>query len=307
MTQRRLAIVDGLSLVGKELRRRIARGAAGGVDVVLLDRDERVGTVVETGGEPTVVGPVDDGSLAEADLVAVCGGAELVKPHLAALAAADTAVVDLTAELAARSGSEPRVVPVPAPPESLFAELVAAIAATVEIAEAHGCAFEPACARGEGGIEELHEQTVAVLNFRPAPTATLAARLAFDLVPSAHRTVAAGDLTVIRVPVFLGLGLLLQARCAASVSRTALDRALVAAGIEVAAAGDDPPTPGELAGDEAPEAIRAALLTPDGDAPDGDVVRLWAVDDYAGRHAASALACLGDRFSGTGSSPKSPK
>ena len=50
--------------------------------------------------------------------------------------------------------------------------------------EATVVVFQPASAAGAGGVEELYQQSVSLLNFHDLPRAVFGRQIAFNLVPS---------------------------------------------------------------------------------------------------------------------------
>ena len=91
-----IAIVDPLTVVGKELRRVLADSALPLLGVYLHDRPERAGAVTEYAGEPALVTALDESALDGADVFAFCGAADLLAEHAEALRARGVRVLDLS-------------------------------------------------------------------------------------------------------------------------------------------------------------------------------------------------------------------
>lgn len=161
---------------------------------------------------------------------------------------------------------------------------------------------EPASERGQRGITELHNQTAALLAFKPLPKDVFDAQLAFNTLPKlgddaqlsladierrifsqtlrlaaqvkAQAAAAQMSLRLIQAPVFHGYSMSLFAEFPAKADRNLVEEALACAQIEVRALGEEAPdsvaaasTSGLMAGD-----IRV-------DAANPKAVWIWVVFD----------------------------
>ena len=157
--------------------------------------EEESGTLTEIGGEPAFLSKLDPDTVDEADVLILAGSTESSKT---ALAAKPTGlVIDLT--YMAEDDPQARV---RAPmvegqdyrPDHTGPQIVAhpaAIAVGAVLKRLHETwpvqraivqIFEPASERGTGGIEELQQQMVSLLSFKPLPKAVYDAQLSFAML-----------------------------------------------------------------------------------------------------------------------------
>lgn len=211
MTKHSFAVVGGSTLLGRELRE-VFEALPGEIDLKLLDAEEgeAVG-LVEDAGEPVVVGPLDEESLAAATVVLFAGGVASTRRAWEMLETRKPRpfVVDLSGSLAATPGAQlraPSVEP-PAFPVEKDAVQVIAHPATVALAllfrralavgAVHSAVvnlFLPASEQGNPGLDELHQQTVSLFAFHDMPKAVFGEQLAFNLLPALGEEASAGKL-----------------------------------------------------------------------------------------------------------------
>lgn len=214
-----LALLDATTLLGGELRETLSRRHDLWRDVRLLTTaPEDVGLVTEFGGTAALVQAWEPGGLAGVDLLFSCGPHAPAAPLVAELAGRGTAIavapdmvsatgVPVVAGVnleAARAGG---LLVSPRPAVILLAHLLHPLAGHQPrgvVAQA----IEPASGRGQEGVDELLEQTRAILSFKTdKPQQVFGSQLAFNLLPAVAPTAAlAGQLQrVLRSDAPIGL------------------------------------------------------------------------------------------------------
>ncbi len=195
---RTVAIVHPTSLLGKELRERLAMRSDLVRELRLLSADEEeVGQLTEAAGAAAFVGRLDADSLADVELVFFCGASSADREALAGLprgavavllvddAAADglpAAVAGVREDLLA---GHDRVVSPPA--EAVLVATLAGALSAFEPRRLDGTVFAPVSDQDDAGIDELFEQTRRILAFEGTPRPKLfPAQIAFNLLPSAR-------------------------------------------------------------------------------------------------------------------------
>lgn len=193
----RLALLHPTTLLGKELRERLANRPDLCRELRLVSTDENeVGTLTEVAGAASFVTRFDEESFDGVDLALFCGDVARDRPALAALSS------DLPAVVLSRgaTASEGRFAVAGVRPEGWLGHerLVSPHPAAIALAllldplaalgprRATATALMPVSVADEAGLEELFEQTRGILAFSGAPKARLfPAQIAFNLLPSA--------------------------------------------------------------------------------------------------------------------------
>ena len=305
MAGHRLVLVDPISLKGKELSAVLAGRDLAFSDVVLLDRAEAAGTLSEFAGAAAVVRALDTEPLEPSDVVVFCGAPDLLVANAQRLEQRGNRVIDLT-DGAPIAGSRvvlagvndanlegSRWLRAPHPGAVVIGRVLHALREAAPVLRAEAVVFEPVAARGPGAIDELHQQVVELLSFRPAPAGVLGTRLAFNVVPASgseewDRESQIGDevrfvlgseapavqVQSIRAPVFLGLAVSLSLELEEDCDVTLVGE-ILAESPWLALPPGLPATPGDLPGDDGariwvtPMAVRETAR-----------VRVWAATDW---------------------------
>ncbi len=191
-----LAIVNPATLVGEELRQGLERRTGLWSELRLLATEqEAVGAVSEIRGAAALVGGCDAEALAGVELAFFCGRAAGIRGALADLPEASTAIV-LAPDASAADGP-PIVAGVnlgavrrggalvsPHPAAIALAHLLHPLRA-FGVDEAVAVVVQPASVRDQPGLDELFEQTRAILSFQTHPPhAVFGHQLAFNLLPA---------------------------------------------------------------------------------------------------------------------------
>ena len=186
--------------------------------------------------------------------------------------------------------------------------LLAALVRRTTIRRALVHIFEPASERGKKGVDELQQQTVAVLNFQKLKTAVFDAQLSFNLLArygeeameplegveqriernvasllSAYPAIPMPSLRLIQAPVFHGHSFSLWVEFAENPGVAALAEALKDAGVDVRL--DEPPSNANVAGQSG---LSAGAIAIDSNQP--RAAWIWAVADNFRLAAENAVA-----------------
>jgi len=168
-------------------------------NVRLLEHGSEEAIISEYAGHATLIGALEPEALADRDLVFLCGSAEESATCLLWQRRPGSLFVDLsgaaasrgevpTVSLAAGSPVNGHPLPTVAAPHALsyaLSRLLAPIEKATGVAHAEAVMLRPAADFGDAGLEELHKQTVSLLNFGEVPKETYGRQVAFNLVPQA--------------------------------------------------------------------------------------------------------------------------
>ena len=331
----RIAIVGAASLAGKELAEAIAESPFAAAQVFLMDEAEGLGQIEPVGDEVTVITAIDADSFTHVDYVFFTGSPQQTLAHWQAASAAHASIIDLTGALEAEPGvlvMSPWVRdaienPVGVAPDLKTPALVPAhIAATVVSllmarlgdAAAVRCAwasiFEPASQHGRSAVDELHQQTVALLNFQSMPKDVFDAQATFNLSPALgelakydiyaietiirlHCALLSGGrisvpgIQLVQAPTFHGYCLSLGVELEQPVTLDHMEAALSGEHLDVVLSENDPPNNLSSAGqDDILLRIRSAS------AGSGPSTRywIWAAFDNLKLASMHAIACAGE-------------
>ena len=277
----KIAIIGAASLRGKELNEALADSAFSKANVVLLDEEAEAGRIEASGDEATLIQRIDRDSFDHVDFAFFCGSPEVTRKHWQEALSAGANVIDLSYELEGEPG-----VPVCAPwlqaaaggnadglslstkaivsahPVSLALALLMARLEQTQVRSASATVLEPASEYGAAAIDELHQQTVSLLNFQSLPKEIYDEQMAFNVVPSFGESKIVGQtearirrqyaviqrspanglaIQVVHVPVFHGVGLSIAVEFHDAVTRSRVESALGSEHIEVIGDDVDPP------------------------------------------------------------------
>lgn len=206
MRKRKWVLIGGDTLPGQEVRDYIDEHH---LPVVLLSTssqpEDRV--LTEREGELAVLEPLDEATLdgAEALLLAASESMNDRALDLAAALIPKPALIDLLGQYESHPSARLRAPGIEQPPADVTdsIEVVAHPAAVALAKLLHALhrfsplrsvvanVFEPVSSRGKAAIDELHKQTVSLLNFSQQPRHVFDAQVAFNLLPrfgdQAHR------------------------------------------------------------------------------------------------------------------------
>jgi aspartate-semialdehyde dehydrogenase len=192
-----VAIVGGESLLGAELRDVISESLLGS-NIKLVGSEEQPGVAVlsEQGGEPVVITPLDDERLASSRIVFFAGSQTSTRMALARIASATPFLIDLThaledepdarlrAPAAEPTGyqTQSRLHVIAHPASIVLGAFLRRLHSQFPVARAVAHVFEPVSERGRAGVNELQQQTIDLLSFRPIQKKNFDAQLSFNLL-----------------------------------------------------------------------------------------------------------------------------
>ncbi len=322
MTRARWLLIGGETLLGQEIRGLVEERKLP-IDLVLASAGPQERVLTASEGELAVIPPLDDVSVEEAAVLILAGAEETHREarRLALAARRPPALIDATGAL--ENLAEARVcapvldlpplggarqVHVPAHPLAVALARLLAAFQKPRVARSVVTVFEPASERGRAGLDELHQQTVSLLNLKALPKQIFDAQVAFNLLPrygqDAPLALAAVErrieqhlasllgplgldlpsLRLLHAPVFHGyaLNVWLEFNSPAAVDDAA--RALAAAAFDVRGPDQEPGSNTATAGESG---ITASDLTPDRNA--AHALWLWLAFDNLRAHADNVL------------------
>jgi aspartate-semialdehyde dehydrogenase len=194
----RAAVVGASTLLGKELADELNQAKTVTWDLTLLDTPEAGGQITAAGDEALVIQPVSAEAFAHIDVAFFAGEQATVLEFWKIAHAAGASIVDLTGAL---EGKPNVIVRTPFVEDGTELDLttvavVSAHAAAIILASANvellplglrrmaATVLQPASELGSAGVEEMHQQTVGLLSFKPLKKDVYDAQVAFNVVAS---------------------------------------------------------------------------------------------------------------------------
>ncbi len=284
-----VAVVGASTLRGKDLVQLLEERPLPLDGMRLFDDVAGAGTLTEAAGEPAFIQPLDEDSFRGVDLAFFACEENFAVQHWPAAERAGAAVIDLSGALSTVRSAVPWIpaldalLPPPRPPvaplynspgaATIVACTIAAAMARFPVRRVAAVFFQPVSERGQAGIEELESQTAKLLSFQPIAKDVFDTQVAFNLLDrfgeasrehlddiraSVARDVAlylAGRLPVpavqlIQAPVFYSFAFSVYLELDAPRETAELERALEAAGVKLAAAGEPSPSNVSVAGNQ---------------------------------------------------------
>jgi aspartate-semialdehyde dehydrogenase len=326
----RVALLGSNSLLGREIRD-LAANAEPTLPLRLIAEDEdQEGSLTRLGDEPAIVEALTEDALSDARAVFLAGSAVSSRKALElAGEAPDFAIIDLTFAAEERPDARLRA-PMVETPETKAGEdsgavhviaHPAAIALALFIRRLHAHdpirrsviqIFAPASEHGKRGVEELQQQTVSLLSFKPLPQAVFDAQSGFTMLAKygteapttleetelrierhlATLLALEGDgegapmpsLRVAQAPVFHGYTFSAWVEFEGNPGAEAIESGLAYEAIEVLTEEFDPPNNVGQAGQSG---IAVGAIAPDRN--DAEAVRFWLAADNVRLAAENAV------------------
>lgn len=193
----RLTLINPTNLLGEEVKRTLGERRELWEHVRLTTLDsEAGGTVTDVGGAAAIVEPFDADSVSGDDLVILCGEPQAEAAVLRKLAENSTVLLLDTGALTLRGRpvvagldldldlESERLLLSPEPWAMLLAYLLRPLAG-LGLRRAVATVIEPASRHGSEGLNELLEQTRAILTFsNERPASVFGTQMAFNLLPA---------------------------------------------------------------------------------------------------------------------------
>jgi len=308
--------VGAASLLGKELKDQLAASGVPPAAVTLFDLEEIAGILTDYGDEARVFAETVSESVLAHELICFCGDPATAGGYLEGVRRGGARGIDCTdawlgdpdafiwipGVSKAPTGSDDRTIVIPPAPCLMLGTILAALGDGGDRAAA--TVFIPASDLDKAGLQELSQQSTAVLNLEEVDVEVFGRQLAFDIWPAAgDRTgdalalasllarldFAAPALQLVSVPVFHGIAMSLFVPDA---DADKVSAALLDAGITVGADDGKPiDSPVMVTGAPGLHAIDVR--------PDRNGVWLWLTIDNLHARAAAAAAAI-HALSGSG-------
>ena len=331
----RIAIVGAGTLRGKELAEAIEESPLAAAELLLMDEDAALGQLEAVGDEVAIVQKIEPDSFERVDFVFFAGSVAQTRKYWRQAVGAHASIIDLTGAIEEEPGvlvASPWVrdaienSATPAPDLHTPALVPAQIAATVlglllarlqdlgAVTSAWATVLEPASEHGRAAVDELHQQTVTLLNFQSMPKEVFDMQVAFNLTPAfgeaaqvdlpavevrirRHYAWLSGgrlpelSVQLIQAPAFHGYGVSLGVELERAVALDHLEAALSGDHVDVVLGDGDAPSNLSCAGQE------DVLLRIRQADPSQALARrfwLWATFDNLKLGSLSALACAAE-------------
>jgi aspartate-semialdehyde dehydrogenase len=325
LVEKKIALVGSETLLGREVRDIVA---AAGLPIslrLIATEKEDAGVLTRLGDEPAIVEELTAAGLVGVDALILAGPPESGRKALELAGAAPA--IDLTGVAEDRpdarlraplveevADEEPGGVHVVAHPAAIaIAMLLRRLHAYDPLRRVVAQIFAPASERGSAGIDELQQQTVALLSFKNLPKAVYDQQAAFNLLAKYGEEAPApledvelrierhlatllalpGDgegapmpsLRVVQAPVFHGYTVSLWVEFESNPGARAVEEALESALVEVRDASAEPPT---IVGQAGLGGVAVGAI--EADRNDPEACWIWLVADNIRLQAENAVA-----------------
>ena len=192
-----IAIVGASSPLGKELKEVLENSAFPLGKLTQLETEEYAGLLQEFAGEIQITQILSPHVFADIDIAFFACSPEIIRSYAASGSPFPDLTVDLTQTrldgiLFMDGLSDParlkdsRYIVTPHPAAIVIARTLSQLAKSFSVERASVTVILPASERGSTGVDELQEQTVALLNFQPFESRVFSGQLAFNLLSEAE-------------------------------------------------------------------------------------------------------------------------
>lgn len=313
-----MAIVGSESLLGRELRDLLSNQRLSEQVVFVAEGNEDERLLSEQEGDPVFLSPLNRETLEATQLVFLAGSSSAARKvgqmGLTATLVDATGVLNGTirapfAEPERYLAPEARVVTVAHPAAIALGFFLRRLSGIVPVKHAVATIFEPASQRGKAAIDELQEQTVGLLSFRPVPKTVFDEQLSFNLLSrlgaeapeplngaesrierdlqhllSLDKCAALPSLRLIHAPVFHSYAISIWAELESEPDLETLTAGLKSPALEIRSPDEDAPTNVGVAGQSG---ITLDVIVPDARKP--TAVWFWLMADNIRLIAENAL------------------
>lgn len=328
----KIAIVGAATLRGKELNDALGESPFAGADFSLMDDESQLGQLEAVGDEVTFIQRIEPSAFEGMDFVFFAGAEDVTRKHFSAAQKSGASIVDLSGALEGEPGvllCAPWLDQAPSrqnritlgthavvPAHPVAVALVLMLQRLQELGEVKSAAatvLEPASEYGHAALDELHQQTVSLLNFQSLPKAVYDTQVAFNIAPTlgseAQADLMASEARVRRhynqlsggalptamvqllhAPVFHGHGISLAVEFAQPMQLDHVEAALSGEHIDVVMGDGDSDVPSNLNTVGQPE-IMARIRTGDGATTPTTRFWIWAALDNLKFASLNAIAC----------------
>jgi aspartate-semialdehyde dehydrogenase len=307
-----ITLVGGETMLGREIREVFSEAGLGSRLKLLAEESEASGTLTEIDGAAAFLAQFDPEGVDNAAVIVFAGSPDTYRK--AAQEGISGAIIDLTGAAEDAPGARIRA-PFAESAEyepDLSGPQVIAHAASIAIAlllnRLHAVypiarsvihAFAPASERGSAGLDELQQQTAALLSLKPLPKKVFDAQLSFNLLAQLGEEAARPlleieerierhlatlldrvdappmpSLKLVQAPVFHGYSFSLWIEFEEAPAAPDLEEALIGQWIEVRTGREEPPTNAGVTGQSG---ISAGVIAPDRN--QANAMWIWMVAD----------------------------
>ena len=328
----KIVIAGASSLLSRELKDVLSESPLAASNFTLLDEEEAKGQLEQVGDEVTFIQAISAEAFERADFTFFCGSESLTRRHWQQALRSGSTVLDLSGALGRETGVlirapwlgteaaavdlfTPAVVPAH-PAVIALALLLQRLQLAAPIRFAAATVLEPASEFGRVAMDELHQQTVNLLNFQAVPPGIYDAQVAFNLlggmgedatvslphvearIRRQYEALTAGRgpslaVQVLHAPVFHGLAFSIAVELERAVEIVALEEALTGEHIELVL--EDTDSPSNLAAtgqNDVLVRLRPELLGRN--SSQASRLWLWAAADNLRLSAQNAVQCALD-------------
>lgn len=194
----KIAVIGAASIRGKELSEALADSLFANASFSLLDDDPQLGQLESVGDEVTFIQRTEPSAFEGMDFVFFAGSPEVTRKYWQTAQRAGASIIDLSYALENEPGvlveapwlevvenlnlTTPAVIP--AHPVSVaLALMLTRLQELGSVRSVSATVLEPASEYGNAALDELHQQTVGLLNFQTPPRAVYDTQVAFNIAP----------------------------------------------------------------------------------------------------------------------------
>lgn len=324
----KIAIVGAATIRGKELSEVFSESAFAASDFSLMDDETQLGQLEAVGDEVTFIQRIEPSAFEGVDFVFFAGSQDVTRKHWKAAQKAGASIVDISYALEDEPGvivrapwldgtgslnlSTPAVVPAH-PVAVALRLLLGRVQDYAKVRSASATVLEPASEYGNAALDELHQQTVGLLNFQGPPKVIYDTQVAFNVTPALgaaaradfrasearirrHYQLLAGNappalaVQLLHAPVFHGHGISLAIETDQPLQLQQLEAGLSGEHIDVVMGDGDSDVPNNL-NTVGQSDVMVRLRTADGIAQESTRFWVWASIDNLKFSALNAVAC----------------
>jgi aspartate-semialdehyde dehydrogenase len=332
MPVHKIAIVGASTLVGREMKDALVESPLAAANIALLDEEDIQGQLEQVGDEVTFVQPIAPDAFDHVDFTFFCGAEDLTRKHWRDALRAGSTVLDLSGALDQEAGVLVRApwlgsevvtadlftpAVVPAHPAALvLALLLERLQQVAPVRTTFATLLEPASEFGRAALDELHQQTLSLLNFQGLPHDLYDTQVAYNMLSGLGETakvslgavearvrrhyaaLSAGRwpvlaLQVVHAPVFHGHTFSIAIEMERPVDITALEEALSGGHVDLVLEDTDSPSNLAVTGQDD---VLVRIRPEPGERNPSQVSRLWlwAASDNLRLNAQNAVECALD-------------
>lgn len=327
----RIAIVGAATIRGKELNEALAESIFAAANFSLMDDESQLGQLEAVGDEVTFIQRIEPSAFEGMDFVFFAGSGDVTLRHWKAAQKAGASIVDLSYMLEHEPGvlvcapwldevdrhgrldlRTPAVIP--AHPVSVaIALMMSRLQELGKINNASATVLDPASEYGHAALDELHQQTVGLLNFQTPPKVIYDTQVAFNVAPvlgaeakadlpgneariRRHYHLLAGDalpgvdVQLLHAPVFHGHGISLAVELDQPLPLEHLEAALGGEHVDVIMGDSESDVPNNL-NTVGQSDVMVRVRTADGTRQATKRFWIWASLDNLKFSALNAVAC----------------